>query len=270
MKVGFMTNAWGTIYGGGGGVTSIVDSYYISTGPETTTFPAIAKAGFEYVELFEGNLIAYDGRMNELKDLLAKHKLAVLGVYTGLNFIFKDALPEELAKVDRVLKLSREAGAKHLCVGGGALRHDGIREEDYGMIASGLDTIKKMAADHGINASIHPHMGSTVQSPEQLDKIMAKTSIDLCPDCGHVLLGGGDPVAVVKKYIDRIKYIHLKDIKNGDAYPPGYGQIDFDAILAMLKATGRPVDYTVEIDGYPGTPEDGAAMAYRYLKDRLS
>ena len=54
MKVGFMTNAWGSIYGGGGGVTSLVDSYYISTGPETTAFPAIAKAGFEYVEIFEG------------------------------------------------------------------------------------------------------------------------------------------------------------------------------------------------------------------------
>lgn len=270
MKVGLMTNAWGSIYGGGGGVTSLVDSYYISTGAEATAFPAIAEAGFEYVEIFEGNLIAYEGRMNELKDLLSKNKLQLLGVYTGLNFIFEDALPEELAKVTRVLKLAKEAGAKHLCVGGGAVRHDGIREGDYKMVASGLDTVKRMAVDQGIIASIHPHMGSAVQSPEQLDKVMAMTSIDICPDCGHVLLGGGDPVAVVKKYLDRIKYIHLKDIKDGNAYPPGHGQIDFDAILSILKATGRHIDYTVEIDGYPGRPEDGAAKAYSYLKDKLS
>lgn len=270
MKVGFMTNAWGTIYGGGGGVTSLTDSYYISTGPETATFPAIAKAGFEYVEIFEGNLIAYENRMSELKELLSKNKLQLLGVYTGLNFVFADALPEELAKVNRVLKLAKEAGVKHLCVGGGAVRHDGIRDDDYRMVAAGLDMVKRMAADHGINASIHPHMGSAVQSPEQLDRVMAMTSIDICPDCGHVLLGGGDPVAVVKKYLDRIRYIHLKDIKNGSACPPGHGEIDFDAILAALKATGRPIDYTVEIDGYPGTPEDGAEKAYSYLKDKLS
>ncbi len=270
MKVGFMTNAWGSIYGGGGGVTSIVDSYYISTGPETVTFPAIAGAGFEYVELFEGNLIAYDGRMGELRALLAANRLRVLGVYTGLNFIFEDALAEELAKVNRVLKLSQEIGAKHLCVGGGAIRHDGIREQDYRMVASGLDAVKKMAADHGIIASIHPHMGSAVQSPDQLDKVMAMTSIDICPDCGHVLLGGGDPVAVVKKYLDRIHYIHLKDIKGGQPFPPGHGEIDFDAILAMLAGTGRHIDYTVEIDGFPGTPEEGAALAHSYLKGKLS
>ncbi|MCD8139179.1 MAG: sugar phosphate isomerase/epimerase [Planctomycetaceae bacterium] len=270
MKVGFMTNAWGTIYGGGGGVTSIVDSYYISTGPETTAFPAIAAAGFEYVELFEGNLIAYEGRMNQLADLLAANNLHLLGVYTGLNFIFEDALAEELAKVKRVLGLAREAGAKHLCVGGGAVRHDGIREGDYKLVASGLDAVKKMADDFGIIASIHPHMGSAVQSPEQLDKVMAMTGIDICPDCGHVLLGGGDPLAVVKKYLDRIKYIHLKDVRDGAAYPPGYGEIDFDAILSVLKATGRHIDYTVEIDGYPGTPEDGAAKAYGYLQDKIA
>ncbi len=270
MKVGFMTNAWGTIYGGGGGVTSLVDSYYVSTGPEATTFPAIAKAGFEYVELFEGNLIAYEGRMGELRDLLAKNGLSLLGVYTGLNFIFADALGEELAKVLRVLKLSKEAGARHLCVGGGAVRHDGTREGDYKMVASGLDAIRKMAADHGIVASIHPHMGSIVQTPQQLDKVMAMTSIDICPDCGHVLMGGGDPVATVKQYLDRIQYIHLKDFRDGGAYPPGHGVIDFGAILKMLKETGRHIDYTVEIDGYPGAPEDGAAKAYAYLKDKLA
>lgn len=270
MKVGFMTNAWGSIYGGGGGVTSLVDSYYISTGPETITFPAIAKAGFEYVEIFEGNLIAYEDRMGELKDLLAKNSLEMLGVYTGLNFIFEDALAEELAKVQRVLKLSKEIGAKHLCVGGGALRHDGIRENDYAMVASGLDAIQKMAADYGVIASIHPHMGSVVQSPEQLDKVMAMTSIDICPDCGHVLMGGGDPVAVVKKYLDRIRYIHLKDHKDGATMPPGHGVIDFESIIAMLKGTGRHIDYTVEIDGYPGTPENGAAESYAYLSGKLS
>lgn len=268
MKVGFMTNAWGTIYGGGGGVTSIVDSYYVSTGAEAITFPAIAKAGFEYVELFEGNLIAYEGRMNELSDALAKNRLALLGVYTGLNFIYEDAVGEELAKVARVLKLSQKAGAKHLCVGGGAIRHDGTREGDYKLLAKGLDAIRKMAADHGIVASIHPHMGSIVQSPEQLDKVMAMTSVDICPDCGHVLMGGGDPVAVVKKYLDRIQYIHLKDNRDGLTFPPGDGVIDFDAILSLLRGTGRRIDYTVEIDGYPGAPEEGAARAYKYLKER--
>jgi inosose dehydratase len=114
-------------------------------------------------------------------------------------------------------------------------------------------------------------MGSLVQSPEQLDKVIPYTRICLCPDTGHVVLGGGDPVAIVKKYTDRIKYIHLKDVtKAGMFCPLGEGGIDFPSIVDILKKSGTNVLYAIECDGWNGDPKKGAEITFNYLKTKLN
>jgi inosose dehydratase len=96
---------------------------------------------------------------------------------------------------------------------------------------------------------------------------MPLTKIHLCPDCGHIAAGGGDPVEVVRKYKDKIVYLHLKDYKDGGFYPLGMGEIDFREIMSILSSA--EVDYTVEADGYVGQPKDAAKVSYDYLKSIL-
>jgi len=98
---------------------------------------------------------------------------------------------------------------------------------------------------------------------------MPLTKINLCPDCGHIAAGGGDPVEVVKKYKDRIQYLHLKDYKDGGFYPLGMGNIDFKQIISILSNNAVKVDYTVEADGYAGSPEEAAKVSYEYLSEIL-
>ncbi|MDD3168293.1 MAG: sugar phosphate isomerase/epimerase [Eubacteriales bacterium] len=267
MKVGYMTNAWGAVTGHPGGVTSIKDLFYLSTGEDEQAIKAISEAGFEYIEIFDGNLMAYETDKQKLTKVLQKYGVKLFAVYTGADFIYDDVLEEEFYKMERATEVAGALGAKHLCIGGGAVRSTGIKDVDYRKLANGLDRAMDMAAKYGLIASYHPHLGTCVQTTDQLDKLMPLTKISLCPDCGHIAAGGGDPVEVVRKYNDRIKYLHLKDHKGGGFYPLGMGDIDFKEIIRILY--GKGVDYTVEADGYTGSPEEAAKVSFQYLSGLL-
>jgi inosose dehydratase len=122
----------------------------------------------------------------------------------------------------------------------------------------------------GVTASYHPHMGSLVERLEQLDKVMPYTRIALCPDMGHLVLGGNDPIAVCRKYLERIIYVHLKDVtKDGMFCPLGEGTIDFPALMDLFGNSTQNLIYAIECDGWYGDPRQGAKITYSYLKEKL-
>lgn len=188
----------------------------------------------------------------------------MIGVYTGGNFIYPDVLQEELAKIEEVAAFAAELGARHLVIGGGAVRSTGILESDFENLGKALDQVKEIAEKHGLIPTYHPHLGTTVEAPEQLDKLMPLTTIGLCPDTAHIEAGGGDPVEVVRKYADRIKYIHFKDYENGEFLPLGKGHQKFDEMVRLLNEAGYDDWITVELDSYE-VPKQGAEISRRFL-----
>jgi inosose dehydratase len=100
---------------------------------------------------------------------------------------------------------------------------------------------------------------------------MPHTRIALCPDTGHVVLGGGDPYEVTRKYVDRLKYYHLKDVTDDGIFCPlGYGVIDFKPILELLKSERPDLLYAIECDGWYGDPLEAAKITYTYLKENFA
>jgi inosose dehydratase len=59
-----------------------------------------------------------------------------------------------------------------------------------------LDRLSALAADRGVLATIHPHVGTMVENPEDVDRVLQGSSIGLTLDTGHLLIGGVDPVAL--------------------------------------------------------------------------
>lgn len=265
MKVGYMTNAWGSVVGHPAGVTSIKDLYYLSTGSTREAVEVISKTGYEMIEIFDGNLMEYENDKKSFTDLLEKNSLKLLAVYTGANFIYDEIIEEELYKINKVASLASKFGSKHLVVGGGAIRSKEVSERDYINLAKGLDKVIDIAKNYNLVPSYHPHLGTIVQQPEQLDKLMSLTSINLCPDTAHIEAGGGDSVKVVEKYRDRIKYVHLKDCESGNFLPLGMGNIKFDILIKDLLDNEFDGDFAVEADGYAGSPEEAAKISYAYL-----
>lgn len=266
MKLAYHTITWGGVVGHPAGVTSVKDLYYLANGSTEDALRGISEAGYEGFELFDGNLVEYAGREDELRGLMEELRLQLVGVYSGANFIYPEILEDELSRIEAATWLAARHGAEHLVVGGGAVRASGIREEDYRKLGEGLERVAAIADEAGLVASYHPHLGTCVESPEQLAKVFQYTGINFCPDTAHLEAGGGDSADLITTWGDRIKYVHLKDYADGDFLPLGRGELDFKRIMGALDGIGYDGWIAVELDAYAGDPEEAAQISKKFLE----
>ena len=271
MKLGYCTITWGGVVGHPVGVTSVKDLFYMTHGPMDRAVADIAAAGYEGVEMFDGNLAEYADRPEELRGILDQAGVSLVSVYTGANFIYADILPDELHRIQRAAELAATFGAERLVVGGGARRAAGTTDEDYQRLGEALDRVTDIAEAAGLTASYHPHLTTIVESPDELERLMPLTRIGFCPDTAHLAAGGGDPAAVIRKYPERIRHVHLKDLrKDPFAFLPlGQGELDFPDIVQALKESRYDSWLMVELDEYDGDPKAAAEISRTYLQQLL-
>lgn len=271
MKLSCQTITWGGVVGHPVGVTSIKDLSYLANGSTERALTDIAKAGYAGFELFDGNLMEFESDPSVFRHLLEDTGLTFVAMYSGANFIFPEILGEELSKIEKAAGLAGELGATYLVVGGGAKRSTGPAEDDYRLLADGLERVIQIATKNGLTPCHHPHLTTIVETPEQIDKLMSVSPIGLCTDTAHLAAGGGDPAAIIEKYADRVRYVHLKDLRLEPLafLPLGKGVIDFPAVLKALADAGYDGWVTVELDSYKGEPRDAAEMSKAYLETLL-
>jgi inosose dehydratase len=268
MRFGHHANSWGGVVGHPVGVTSIKNLFYLTPGDTLATLGEVAGAGYEGVELFDGNLGEFADDLGALRGGLEAHGLTLVGVYSGANLIFGDILGEELWRLRRACEWGAELGAEHLVVGGGAQRSEPATDTDYDRLAAGLDEVARIADGHGLVASFHPHLSTMVESPDQIERLFDRTPIRFCPDTGHLQAAGGDPVELVRTYRDRIDYVHIKDLDaDGGFVPLGRGVLDVGGVLGVLRDTGFDGWVTVETDGWQGDPGEGARASRARLEE---
>ncbi|MGH2762270.1 MAG: sugar phosphate isomerase/epimerase family protein [Thermoleophilaceae bacterium] len=271
MRLGHQTNAWGGVVGHPVGVTSIKDLFYLTPGDTLATLGEVAAAGYEGVEVFDGNLAELADDPGRLRAALDEHGLSLIGVYSGANLVYPEILPEELWRIRKACEWAAELGAEHLVVGGGAQRTEPPADSDYDRLAAGLDEVARIAAGHGLVASFHPHLSTIVESPEQIERVFSRSGIHFCPDTGHLQAAGGDPVELVRTYRERIAYVHIKDLDaSGGFVPLGQGVLDVAGVLAALRDSGFDGWLTVETDGWPGDPSEGARASMDHLRALLN
>lgn len=165
-----------------------------------------------------------------------------------------------------------------------------MNEKEWQKLCSGLNALGKIAKEYGILMTFHHHMGTVVQTAEEIDKMMENTdseSVFLLFDSGHLAYCGEDYLAVLKKYINRIKHVHLKDIRGkvvaqvksdklsflqgvrmGAFTVPGDGDIDFAPIFEVLDKADYKGWLLVEAEQDPAkaNPFKYALSARKYIK----
>ncbi len=259
MRLAYQTNTWGGVVGHPVGVTSIKDLFYLANGSTEDALRDVLAAGFAGVELFDGNVVHYADEPNALRRLLQEHSVELVGVYSGANFIFEEVLDQELWRIERAASLAAELGAEHLVVGGGAQTLQPPSDREYARLGAGLEEVVAIARRLGLEPTFHPHMSTIVETAEQLDRTLGHTSIGVCPDTGHVLLGGDDPAALIRRLGDRLRYVHIKDVnlETGEFVPLGTGVLDLAAVMDAIVDVGYDGWVTVELDAWPD-PAEGA------------
>lgn len=266
MKFGYQTNTWGGVVGHPAGVTSIKDLYYLTYGSDEAALRDIAAAGYDGFELFDGNLLRYADDDTLLRRWMSETHLSLIAVYSGANLIYSDCLEDEFARLERAAQLGQQFGALYHIVGGGAIRAGGVRDSDFEGLARGLDRFAAMAAGYGLQGMFHPHLGTMVQGPDELHQLLCLTDISMCPDTGHVIAGGGDPVDLIRTYRERIPYIHFKDYADGRFLALGEGVMDLEGVVAALGTPSGVKWWTVELDETDQDPRVEAEKSLHVLR----
>ncbi|SMD01770.1 2-keto-myo-inositol dehydratase [Fulvimarina manganoxydans] len=126
-----------------------------------------------------------------------------------------------------------------------------LGEADWAGFGNGIESLADFAADQGIALVYHHHMGTIVETPEEVDRLMAETGpkTRLLFDTGHYFFGGGDPTEGARRHMDRVSHIHAKNVR-----PDIMRQVREER-LSFLEGVRRGV-FTV-----PGDPEGGVDFA---------
>ena len=165
--------------------------------------------------------------------------------------------------------------------------------EQWDLLTKGLDKLGKVATnDYGLTMTYHHHMGTGVQTTPEIDRLMENTNPDyvwLLYDSGHLVCSGEDHIAILKKYLPRIRHIHLKDIRMdirdkvkaedmsfldgvraGMFTVPGDGCIDFEPIFDIVNDSDYDGWFIVEAEQDPAkaNPLEYAIKARKYIKDK--
>ncbi|GAB6428796.1 myo-inosose-2 dehydratase [Bacillus luti] len=165
-------------------------------------------------------------------------------------------------------------------------------EEEWDKLAKGLHHLGKLAQEKGLHIVYHHHMGTGVQTTTEIEKLMDMTDpelVSLLFDTGHLVFSGEEPLNILKKYLHRIKHVHLKDIrqevvdavkknelsflqavKNGAFTVPGDGVIVFDEVFTILANSDYKGWFVVEAEQDPAlaNPFEYALKARRFIQEK--
>lgn len=228
---------------------------------------------------------------------LAAHGLRAVGRFVPvvLHDPARDPLPEVAAALaalpspDAVLVLAAVHGGE-----GYDSRRPTLGDGEWATLLANLGRIADAADARGLVVTLHPHVGTMVESGEETARVLAGSRIPLCLDTGHLLIGGGDPTAVARDHPDRIGHVHLKDVRRsladrvrsgslgyreavraGMYVRLGTGDADIAAIIASLESAGYGGWYVLEQDtvldpspGVAGTAEalDDVRASVKFLR----
>ena len=167
----------------------------------------------------------------------------------------------------------------------------GLRDAQWDTFAAGAARVARAVLDAtGLRTVFHHHCAGWVETPAEIDALMRRTDpglLGLCLDTGHLTYGGGDPLATLSRYPDRVWHVHFKDcdpavarqarergwdyfeaVRRGIFCELGRGSVDFPAVATALAARGYGGWVVVEQDVLPGmgTPAASARRNREYLR----
>ncbi len=219
------------------------------------------QAGFSGFEL--GQKFPRDAKL--LKPILEKHNLELVsGWFSGK--ILQLSVEEEINRLEAHVELLKAMHCEvmvycdiSMSIQGqlktGLSKRPRLVNDQWHDFARKLSQIAEYTHTQGIKLAYHHHMGTIVQTAEEVDRLMefCNESVFLLLDAGHLFYAGGDPLKMVKRYGDRIVHVHCKDIRHdvmsntinrdrsflqgvldGVFAVPGDGCIDFEAIFKQL------------------------------------
>ena len=260
-----------------------------------------AGAGYKGIEL--GPIGYMPEEPETLREELVKNDLEIIGGVVFRPFHDADKWDEVLDAAQRTCKALVAHGAEHLVLidsisprraptAGRADEAEQMDKAEWTAFRNRIAAIAKLGAEeYGLTVGMHAHAAGFIDFEPELERLLNEIDenlLKICFDTGHHSYAGYDPVAFMKKHIDRISYMHFKDIdpavkadvvaNRTDFYKAcgqgifcnlGQGDVDFEAVRQVLLDNDFTGWCTVEQDcdpSMPGTPLEDAQANREYLQ----
>jgi inosose dehydratase len=206
----------------------------------------------------------------QMATVLRAHELTAVGGFTPV--LMHQAGHDPLPEISRILS-GYDATHAEVLVLSAVSGLDGydtrptLDDDGWRSLLDNLDRISRLASEHGVRAVLHPHVGTMVETGPEVQRVLEGSSIALCLDTGHLLIGGTDPAELTRQAPDRIAHTHLKDVDStiadkvragrlsytegvvqGMYRPLGTGDVDVASIVTTLQGHGYEGWYTLEQD----------------------
>jgi inosose dehydratase len=266
-----------------------------------TVLAQCAEAGYTGIELGPVGFMPEDPAV--LAEALDEHGLELIGGVVFRAFHDPSQWDDVMDGAVRTCKALKAHGAQHLVLidsisprraptAGRAGEAEQMDQAEWSAFRDRIATVAKMGAeDYGLTVGIHAHAAGFIDFEPELERLLDEVDekvLKICFDTGHHSYAGFDPVSFMKRHINRISYMHFKDIDpdvkaaaianrtgfydacgQGIFCNLGQGDVDFPAVRQILLDHGFEGWCTVEQDCDPLLNPDtlGDATANRaYLK----
>lgn len=260
------------------------------------------EAGYEGTELGPPDYLP--AQPDRLGDALRRFGLALASAFVTIRFSEPAHVEADLRAAEVTAVLLKSLGAsgmvvadagneRRLQIAGDVRPEDGLSDAQWDALASSLHDLASRVAPLGMALAFHSHVGTYVETREELDRLVAVTDpeeVGLCLDTGHLAFGGADPVDVARSYASRIRHVHLKDVKNAPLHEVraehsgfreavsrgvfaelGQGDVDLRAVRDSLQGAGYDGWIVVEQDvRLPSAHGAEAALLDRAKRNRAA
>jgi inosose dehydratase len=243
-------------------------------------------AGLSATELGPDGFLPSDAAA--LRDMLRTNGLDCVGGFVPVVLHLADHDPAEDLAGPLDALCAAGAGVVVLAAATGSDGYDSrpvLDDSQWATLLANLDRLARIVGDCGLLAVLHPHVGTVVENRTEVDRVLAGSSIPLCLDTGHLLIGGTDPLELAKAVPNRIAHTHLKDVdatlaakvQSGELtyteavaagmYTPlGTGDVNIAGIVSVLRDNGFDGWFVLEQD----TILDGEPIGKGPVRDVLA
>ncbi len=266
-----------------------------------TVLDQCAAAGYKGIELGPIGYMPEDPAV--LAPELAARDLAIIGGVVFRAFHDPAKWDDVMDASVRTCKALAAHGAQHLVLidsisprraptAGRAKEAEQMEEGEWVAFRDRIATVARLGTEeYGLTVGVHAHAAGFIDFEPELERLLAEVDesiLKICFDTGHHSYAGFDPVAFMDRHMERISYMHFKDIdpvvkartvaNRTDFYKAcgegifcnlGKGDVDFPAVRKRLLNAGFEGWCTVEQDcdpSMPGTPLEDARANREYLQ----
>jgi inosose dehydratase len=186
----------------------------------------MAESGYTATEL--GPYGYFPTEADTLRPALRARSLEMLSSFVPVNLADATAAVEATKQIRKVGSFLAALGARYIIFAdaqskqreniAGRVPSDGgtsLSAKQWNNVARTAREAEQIARDFGLDLVFHPHVGTFVETPAEMERFfdtVSATRIGLCLDTGHCYYGGGDPVAIANQYKHLLRYLHIKDI----------------------------------------------------------